>query len=292
MYPTKIKPEERKFFSFLPYFDEIEDADTRNILKGRNFDLLIMVDGSNLVQFYDAQHDSSNPPDLSIYPKRVHVDHHHKPEPLGTLTFHSKDTSSTTEMVLTQLVPEKFVDKNIATLGYAGIVGDTGNFMWQFSAATLYLAARMLEKGADALQIIDKLFFNQSKQYLQAVQFAIEHTEFDDGLGTTFLSLPHQMLAKNEIDDKRLSEIKRAYEDTVSKTVPEYPRGIIIYEKDLGKISISGRGNTLRNKISLPELFSKLGGNSGGHFNAAGAKVEGEFDKVKTDLIRQLKSLL
>lgn len=292
IYPGKFKAEDKQFFSFLPYFDEIADQDTREILKTNNFDLLILVDGSNLVQFYDSQYDSSNPPDLSVYPKRVHVDHHQKPESLGELTYHTKDTSSTTEIVLTQIVPIKFGDKNIATLGYAGIVGDTGNFMWQFSASTLKVAARMLKKGADATGIIDKLFFNQSKEYLQAIKFAIEHTEFNDNIGTTFLFLPHQLIVKEKIDDKTLGEIKRAYDDTVSKTVPDYPRGIVMSEKEEGLISISGRGNTLRNKIPLPKLFAHLGGNSGGHFNAAGAKVSGDFDQVKQNLLQALKSLL
>lgn len=150
----------------------------------------------------------------------------------------------------------------------------------------------MLKKDADAMQIIDKLFFNKTKQSLQAVKFAIEHTEFNDSLGTTFLFLPKQTLTKFKIGDKTLDEIKRAYDETISKTIPKYPRGIIMYEKEPNLISISGRGNTLRNKLSLPELFSKLGGNSGGHFNAAGAKITADFETVKLKLLQALKNSL
>lgn len=292
MYPTKFQPEDKQFFSFLPYFTEIKDGDTREILKKRSLDLLIMVDGSNLVQFYDAQYDSSDPPDLSIYPKRIHIDHHQFPEPLGELTFHTKDTSSTTEIVLTRIIPEEFIDKDIATLGYAALVGDTGNFMWSFYPATFQVAARMLTAGAEASLILDKLFFSQTTKGLQAIKFAIEHTQFDDKLATTFLFLPYPKIKKLRIDDQTIGEIKRAYEEHICKTIPDYPRGIIVYEKEPGKINISGRGNTLRNKISLPELFAKLGGNSGGHFNAAGAKIEGDFFEIKKKLLNGLQTSL
>ncbi len=75
-FPMEMTEEEKDFNKWLPYFDEVEGKDTREILSSKNFDVLFLLDGANLVQFYDSSETTDNPPNLAIYDKRIHIDHH------------------------------------------------------------------------------------------------------------------------------------------------------------------------------------------------------------------------
>ncbi len=290
IHPEKFKDNDLEFFSVLPYFKEIKAVDSREILKKKSFDLLIFVDGMNLSQFMDPSSEDKNPIDLSKFPKRVHIDHHSaNEEGLGTLTYYYPEYSSATEVVLKHLIPKEALTPEMATLGYAGIVGDTGNFMWNFIPQTFEITATLLEKGADIQPILNTLYFNKSKSYLESVKLAIEYTQFDKASQTSFLLLSQQFLGKHHFSEARLSEIKLAYQNFIAHAMPEYPRGIIVHEKEPNVIYLSGRGHTSGNKIHFVPLFKSIGASSGGHFNAAGAKVEGKFNLVVNQLKRAIK---
>lgn len=292
MFPMEMTKEEKEQNNWLPYFDEVEDRDTREILSRKNFDVLILVDGANLIQFYDSSETADNPPNLSIYDKRIHTDHHQEIENLGTHTLHNSEAAATAEILLTEVVPESFIDKNIATLGYTAVAGDTGNFRWNFSPKTLRLTAMLLEKRADTLLFLDKYFFSKTKNYFEMLAFAIENTEYFGDLGTALLFLPCRKLREEHIDGDKLSMLKMAFDTEFARRVAGYPRGILLYEKKPGEIRCSARGANLRNKVSLLELLAEVGGNSGGHFHAAGLQVEGNFEEVKKSLLIALEKRL
>jgi len=291
-FPKEMTKEEKKRHSWLPYFDEVEDQDTREILDRKNFEVLILLDGANLVQFYDSSKTLDNPPNLDIYDKRIHIDHHTKIENLGTHTLHDPKAAAVAEIILTKVIPEGFIDKDIATLGYAAVAGDTGNFRWNFSPKTLQLAARLLERGADTLLFLDKYFFSKTRTYFEILAFAIENTEYFDNLGTMILFLPYEKLRAEGIGETKLRELEKAFNDGFSRLVEDYPRGFMLYEEFPGKIRCSARGASLRNKINLPELLAEVGGSSGGHFHAAGLQIEGDFEEVKKFLLTALRKRL
>lgn len=293
MHPFKFNKEDKEYYDFLPYFEEIEDKDTYKFLQKKNFDLLIFVDGANIEQFYDEENSEGVLPDLSVYDKRIHIDHHlNNFGNLGTLTIHRPSVCSTTEIITTEIIPDEFLDENIATLAYCGIGGDTGNFKYSFSPATLALASKLLEKGADWMAFVDRFFYWKSKTYLEMLDLAIENTVYDDKLATSFILFPYQKLEEHKINSYGLSELKRAVDEELARCVPGYPRTMLIYEKAPGKISVSGRGSTLHNQVSLPQLFSELSGNSGGHFNASGLSARGDFNQFVVELKAKLKERL
>lgn len=292
VHPEHITQADKQSFSALPYFSEIEEQDTRELLKHKSFDLLIMVDGGNLTQFYDASVTADNLPDLKIYDKRIQIDHHLTNEQLGTLNIYKTDVSSTTELILNEIIPTEFIDQDIATLGYAGIVGDTGNFKWNFYPSTLSITSTLLSKGANKDLILNKLYFSRSKLSLEMLSFAILNIVFDDSLGAVFLYLPFKFMKENSIDENKLSVLTNEFSSSVAIAVEGYPRGFVIYEKGPGIIKISARGSSYGNKINLPKVLAELGGRSGGHFNACGATIEGDFNQVKNRLLQELKKYL
>lgn len=288
-FPYKLRDYEKEFNQFLPYFNEIEDGDTRELLKKKKFDLLIFLDGTNLVQYYDSREEEGNPPDLTFYDKVIHIDHHlQHPEKLGTITICDPLASSTAEIILTKLIPESFIDKNIATLGYAALAGDTGNFRWNFNPKTLKLASLLLVKGGNSLDVVEHIFNFKPKIYLDLLGFAIKNAEFYEDVRTIILPISHQKLQSNNFDDNKMGILKIAFIEELARRIRGYDRAVMLTENKPQRIHISARGNNLYNKISLPEMFLELGGNGGGHFNACALDIESDLEKVKELLLKTL----
>lgn len=291
MHSSQISTEDSEHYSILPFFDEIIFQDTREVLSKKKYDLLILVDGTNLVQYY-RENSALPSPNLDAYDKIMHVDHHQSlPEKLSTWTL-QKQLSSTAEVILTDIVPDGFIDEKIATLGYGAIVGDTGNFKWALLPGTFKLASKLLDKGADFEGIVDRFFFQRTKLYLEMMAYGILNCEYDDKIQTQFLFLPYEKLQKDGIDNHKLFVLKDAFQEEVARTVKGYPRGFMIYEETKGKIIISVRGNNLTNKINMPEMLMEIGGNGGGHLNACRAETEGDFNQIKIQLINLILKYL
>ena len=161
-----------------------------------------------------------------------------------------------------------------------------------FSPETLRLAAMLQEKRANTLLFLDKYFFSKTRSYFEMLAFAIENTEYFDDLGTMFLFLPYEKLQAKGIDELKLKELRQAFDEGFSRLVGDCPRGMMLYEEFPGKIRCSARGANYRNRISFPELLAEIGGNSGGHFHAAGLQIEGNFEEVKKSLFAALKRRL
>ncbi|MDO8570042.1 MAG: DHHA1 domain-containing protein [Candidatus Daviesbacteria bacterium] len=293
MWPGEATREDRDYFRFLPYFNEVIFKDTREILKKKNFDVLILVDGSSLVQFYDTSKTIDNPPDLSIYDTRIHIDHHlDNGQVLGTYTIRDVGASAATKIILEKIVPRDFIDEKLATLGYSAILWDTGNFQWQFNDGTLEIADFLLQKGAEVDFLLNKLYSSYPKLRLEMLSLAIKNIEYDDKLKTLFLFLPYQTFQEEKLDENKFKELREVFVDEIAGKITGYDRGILIYEKEPNKIKISARGNNLYNKINLPKILSELTPQGGGHFNAAGAETKGDFEEIKKALLETIQKYL
>lgn len=293
IHPAKPTQRDLNYHKFLPYFEEIEFVDTREVLDKNKFDLMVLVDGGNIWQFTDDSLMNVAPLDLSKVANRLHIDHHQKTsDPLGTETIHRIEVSSTAELVLLEIIPEEFIDEEIATLGYAGILGDTLNFRWNFFPTTFKMAAKLLEKEARAEEILQQMFFARSKRSLELLAWVIGHAEFNDELRTSFLFLSNEAIKEMALSNDEMDELKQIFKDEVAKVVEGYDRGVIVYEETKGKTKISARGNNLKNQINMPEMFNQMGASGGGHFNACGFSISGEFEEIREKIFSAIKSSL
>ncbi|MFZ5425236.1 MAG: DHH family phosphoesterase [Patescibacteria group bacterium] len=293
IFPKELREKEKEAFIHLPFFDEFTGVDSREFLKETTYDAVILVDGSNEIQFYDYENTDLPAPDFSEHAKIIVVDHHPTDNPnLGNTIIKNKKASSATEVVLTDIVPTEFLDRDLAMLAYAGIVGDTGNFQWNFTPSTMRLAADLLEKGAEPIQITERYFRDKPVEYFDMLSFAIEHTEYLDEIQTQLFVLSYNSIQEHNLDKDRLSLVKYAFKSALSGFVKGYPRGIMVTEFEPGKLSVSGRGSNIYNKISLPELFKEMGGNGGGHFNSAGMGINMDIEEFRIKLFDTIKKLM
>lgn len=281
-FPREITIEENDKFNYLPFFDEFHNEDTRDLLNKAEFDLLILLDGTNLVQYFDNANTKLPVPIINNFKKSIRIDHHpESPENLAELNILDPSACSTIEVLLDQVIPESFLNKEVATLAYAGFIGDTGNFRWNFNPRTLRQAALLLEKGADPTETIDRMFSMKRREYLSMLKFVLENIEFDDDLQTVFLFLPYDKFQSEAkpLGDFRL--VKEAFINEVSKNVDGYNRGILLTEHaEKGRIKVHSRGSS-QNDLDLREMFKSLGGNGGGHFQTDGGDFEMDFDEFK-----------
>ena len=85
------------------------------------------------------------------------IDHHLEPESFSEFTYWNHEASSTCELIylwIKEGFGKGFVNQEIATCLYTGLMTDTGNFQHNNTKPfTLRLAADLMECGADHLEI-------------------------------------------------------------------------------------------------------------------------------------------
>lgn len=293
-FPKELSEEEISRNSYLPFFNEFESGDTRNFLVDDSFDTWVLLDGVNWIQFYDFKNDDLTAPILNKNKKIIQIDHHPgNPEDLTELQIKNESASSTIEILLTEIIPESFLNKEFATLGYFGLMGDTGNFRWKFSATTMELASKLLKNGANPTELIENMFSLKKREYLEMLKYVLDNVEYDEDLKTVFLFLPLEKQENDSLNGDNYKLIRDAFLSEIAINVIGYHRGFIVSEfKTKGRLKISGRGSTLNNNISLQDMFKELGGNGGGHFNASGMEAYCDFEEFKTRLKEVIKSKL
>ena len=110
------------------------DVITDDVYRGA---LVIVTDTANAPRISDAR--------FSLGDQLIKIDHHPNDEPYGDLVWVNTNASSCSEIIVDfwqQHLAELTMTDNAARLLYAGIVGDTGRFLYpSTSAHTLAVAA-------------------------------------------------------------------------------------------------------------------------------------------------------
>lgn len=256
-FPRKLTLEEIEQFNYLPYFSEFDNGDTRDLINSAGFDVVILLDGSNWIQFFDYKNKELPAPTWPDKLKLIQIDHHANSSEIETpFKIQNSGASSTMEILLNEVIPLDFLEKELATLAYSGLVGDTGNFRWGFNSQTLKFAQILLEKGANPLETIERMFFMKTKEYIESLKYVLENIEYDDELKTVFLLLPHEKILNDKIGENTYKSVKSAFTYEVAKCINGYARGILIAEPiKKNSLSTTARGSNLDNKIDLAKLW-------------------------------------
>ncbi len=282
--PSKI-PEQ---FDVLPYMSEIEVKDTKkmDLLK---FDLIISVDGGNTKQFAEVSKDS----DFNFNGNKevLNIDHHMGNTHFAKYEIWDKEASSTGEVLLLSILAVDDLNKNEATLLYGALVGDTGNFRYNFNVNTFKLATELIAKGANSKLIINNYFYDNSDIGFKILAELIEETFYINKLGYTYVIADYDKLTEEyDCDFGKVKEGIRLYENYFSRAVKNIQISFVL--KKHGKnLTVAIKGNTLYNKVPLPEIGKSLGCESGGHFNSSGFYIDGAVDNVIVDINRVMKNL-
>lgn len=219
---------------------------------------------------------------------KVLIDHHLNPAQDFELMFSFPQLSSTCEVVY-RLLSEanllKYVDKQVASLLFVGMMTDTGNLAWSSSYPEVYeVMSRLMEYGIDKpylyKQAMDTVPLNSLK--LHSYALLNKMTVIDDSIA--LITLDGADLEKFNYktgDTERLVNRPLAVKDVYWST-------FMREDPDCIKVSMRSEGN-----FAVDTLCAQYF-NGGGHFHAAAGEFKGTMDeavevfykiveKIKTD---------
>lgn len=215
---------------------------------------------------------------------KIMIDHHQQPDDYATYVYSDTNMSSTCEMVyhfIEMLNDVQYIDTNIATCLYAGILTDTGSFRFpSTTSVTHHVAADLIKKGANHSDIYNEIYDTNSYDRLQLLGKALSNLKVIPELRTAYITLTQEEL--NQFNFKKGdTEGFVNYGLSIKNIIFA---AIFIEHKQEGIIKISLRS---KGDFSVNE-FSRAHFGGGGHTNAAG----GKSDLNLNDTIEKFISIL
>jgi phosphoesterase RecJ-like protein len=270
-----------KYLMFLPGAENIV-VFTRHELYAKN--LLANADLIFCLDYNDSKRiDLVAPALLASRAQKVMIDHHLYPDTFPDLIISHPEISSTSVLVyrvLSAIGLLRFVDIDVATALYTGMMTDTGNFSYNSNDPELYrVVARLLEKGIDKDGIYKRVYFTNSVNRLRLNGFALceNLVHYPDHRAALIT------LTRDELN--RYHYQKGDTEDLVNRplTCPDITYSVFLREEtDYIKVSTRSKGDFPVNKL-CQEYF-----NGGGHLNAAGGEFYGTLQEAVDRLLEAM----
>ncbi len=214
----------------------------------------------------------------------VMIDHHQQPSDYAVVTYSDVSMSSTCEMVFNFI--EAFgevesITQEIATCLYTGIMTDTGSFKYSSTTSRTHrVVAKLIDKGAQNMQIHQQVFDTNSPARLHLLGVALNNLVILEDYRTAFITLSQKELDQHNFN-KGDTEGFVNYGLTLENIVFAV---IFIENREEGIIKISFRS---AGDFSVNE-FARAHFNGGGHTNAAGGRSTDTLDKT----VERFKNLL
>lgn len=216
----------------------------------------------------------------------INIDHHLKNKMFGDLNICNTEVSSTCEL-LYYLMNRRFLDEDIATCLYAGIVGDTGSFKHKTPPATHLVAADlvglidsewirscMAYKTDETDNYVKGIICCRAKYYKGSLAYVC-WTPSDRKKFFDMDRNPEQVKSAVHTCLNTVRTVKMTAEIHVLQEDPDNPKNNVF------KISLRSNWDS---GINVSTLAEKFGG--GGHSGAAGA------DEIKGITLGELKEEL
>lgn len=274
-----------KFLS-LPYIEVVKVKDPRkmNLLE---YDLVIALDGGNKRQFSCVEKDDEF--NFSGNPNVLNIDHHLTNTHFASFEIWDPKASSTAQVLINSIIDIERIDEDDATLLYIGIVGDTGNFRYSFNGLTLEIASKLVKRGADYLYAVNMYMNNYNKVDFEIYAYLIKSTVYKLKLGYCYVIADYEKISvKFNCLIENIKDSIYLYETCFACAVKGIKFSLVL-TRDREMINVSMRGNSLNNKIPLPEIGCEFDKSSGGHFNSSGFRIKGEINTVLQNLDKVIK---
>ncbi|EAR14102.1 MULTISPECIES: DHH family phosphoesterase [Robiginitalea] len=198
----------------------------------------------------------------------VMIDHHQSPGDYAHLTYSDPKMSSTCEMVyrtIQALEGEGKLSADGASCLYAGILTDTGSFKFASTTPeTLRVAARLMDCGADHVEIHRQIFDTNRPERLRLLGIALNNLKILPSFRTAYITLSQEELDQCDFrkgDTEGFVNYGLSVDGVVLAAIFIENR-----EEGIVKISLRSRGAFSVNKMARAHF------EGGGHINAAGGR--------------------
>lgn len=249
--------------SFLAKPDEIDDDPFAGAL-------IIITDTANTERIDDQRYTKGD--------YLIKVDHHPNDDPYGDILWVDTNASSVSEMIY-ELFAEGKTYKNwtlsdeSARLLFAGIVGDTGRFLFPSATEkTFEIAGQLIKYNFDRTKLFDGMYEKEHK-LLKLQGFMYQNFTIDEN-GAVYIKLTKEILNQFGATPSDTSLLVGSFGDI--KGICAWV--IFIEEEDQIRVRLRSKGPVIN------ELAKKY--NGGGHPLASGATAYSweEADQVIADL--------
>ncbi len=214
----------------------------------------------------------------------VNIDHHPSTKSFGHLNWLDPAAAAVGEMIYYLIrglcVP---LTPAIATNLYVAIMTDTGSF--QFSnthAKTFQIVGDLANSGANPSAIAQSVYMNQSQARIRLLGMLLNTLELHTQGKIATISLTQNILDTTCSDADYLEWIV-----TYALSVEGVLLAAFLREEPSARYRVSLRSKDHYDVAAAAETFG-----GGGHRNAAGLMLEGNFDEVSGKVIAELEKLL
>ena len=254
------------------------------LLEEKDYDKLKWFDNFNfIISEYNGTDkynfillDSNRKSRLGIFEKhfdnasiKINIDHHEDNKNESNYIFVEENISSTCEIIYNLISEyENMIDKDIATLLYAGIASDTNSFYKRVTPNTMEVASNLLKYNIDSEYIVKNVCKNMTLDESKILADMINNIKYD---GFHYIVLDRNNELYKGIDYsvifKKCASI--IYEISDIKVL-----GLFLKDLD-GSISGLFRSNC---EVDVDKLAKDLGG--GGHKKASGFENNLDIDNI------------
>jgi phosphoesterase RecJ-like protein len=214
----------------------------------------------------------------------INIDHHQGNTGYGALNWFDESAAACAEMVYDLVVALGVpLTKTIATHIYVAILTDTGSFHYSsISARTFEICRALVEAGVDPPLVARAVFDSNTLGRLRLFGAVLSAIELEQ----------NGRLALMRVDEAMVARAGGTYDDTeglinLPLTVKEIQASVFFKELDASSYRVSLRS---KGTIDVAAVAKRFGG--GGHRNAAGCTVPGDYTSARTAVLDALAPAL
>jgi bifunctional oligoribonuclease and PAP phosphatase NrnA len=211
----------------------------------------------------------------------VNIDHHATSEHFGTVNWIDSTASAVGEMIynLVKAIGGR-VTKEIAECVYMALVTDTGSFHFSNTTdRTLKVASELIKAGARPAEISEAVYNNYPWSRIELLRQVLSTVKRDESGQVASLRQTLKMREEAEAVDG---------DNNGFVNIPLAARDILacVYMREIGenvyRVSLRSKGD-----INVAKVAERWGG--GGHRNAAGLRIEGDWDETEQELVEAVR---
>jgi phosphoesterase RecJ-like protein len=211
----------------------------------------------------------------------VNIDHHATSAHFGTINWIDSTASAVGEMIynLCKAIGGR-VTREIAECVYMALVTDTGSFHFSNTTErTLKVASELIKAGAKPAEISEAVYNNYPWSRIELMRQVLGTVKRDESGQVATLRQTLAMRANAAAvdgDNNGFVNIPLAARDVLA----------VVYMREIGenqyRVSLRSKGD-----INVARVAEKFGG--GGHRNAAGLRIDGDWDEKERELVAAVK---
>ncbi len=265
-------------FDFIKNANTIDFIDFKNFTDFRLYDLFIVPDTASVDRVTGSK-DIGLPDNL----KTIIIDHHKTNIFSNGLRLLEEKASATCEMLYQIFVDWGInIDETLATLLMTGIMGDTVFLRYgENNKKTFGIVADLVEKGADKDLIQQNFYEKYDFNYVKLLGEFLNTIKLERGGGRDFVwsAIPFEVYEKYE----KPEGVREMAADLFFRGIKDSDFGVAILESKKDVLNMSFRSKKGTDVSKIAKLFG-----GGGHIQAAGATVYGEFSKTVKNIIKNI----